>query len=112
MEFNSARYEAEMLMQERVVHSLVNLLLEDDKEAIFAYRHNSIEQSPIKMPNTVPIFLTIGLGSLIGFSINPQIDLAALAAIGGLLGLRSYKRYKNEEREVLTMPAERLQIKI
>ena len=112
VEFTKARYESEVLMQERVVQYLTDLLLEDDKDALFANRHDVQKQHAVNIPFTVYLFTAFSGGFLISLVRDASIDVGVLATISGALGLRSYRKYKKKEREILTKPAERLQINI
>ena len=106
------RYVAEKIIQEfGVVEELTDLLLEDDKEALFEERWKKYEflNPNIRFPFIVPSSITLGL--LIGFSFsNPW--LIPLIPVPKIVSTIAYNKYKKSKKQELTNSAERKKFKI
>lgn len=107
------RHIAENIIQEGVTDELTDLLLEDDKDALFESRWEFYQRrNPHQIPRML-ISLAASVGT--GLSIGKGIDNPAFLSftpISIALGILAYNKYKNSKKQLLTQPIERKIFKI
>jgi len=105
------RYVAERFIHEHVIEELTDVLLEDDKEALFARRWieyeviHAHEKAFSTMSTAIPCGILLGLGLSYPW-------LLPFAAIPPILKNILYNRYKDSKKEELTQIRERKAFKL
>ncbi len=102
---------AEYLTEERVIEHLTDILLEDDKDALLERRWVRYTDRVMwwKLPAQVAVYATTGV--LVGLSIANPV-LTPLVFAPGAISRISYALYKHAKSEELTMPIQRIELKI